>query len=890
MNTKPACITSIFGASKKYTMRILTFLFTLLIFISCSTSQKTSVNEETKKPEVKIAGTKVYRAAYTRTNDLVHTKLELKPDWSRSWLYGKATLTLHPHFYETDSLILNARGMDLNEVSLLKKDGTRTKLEYAYDDKLKIHIRLDRSYSREENYTVFIDYVSKPEDLPAGGSQAITKDKGLYFINADLSNPEKPKQLWTQGETESNSAWFPTIEDPQQKMTQEIYLTVDTAMTTVSNGLLITSADNHDGTKTDYWKQSLPASPYLTMIAVGIFGIVKDRWRNIEVNYYLDKEYEKYARMIFGHTPEMIEFFSQKTGIVFVWEKYAQVVVHDYVSGAMENTTAVIHGTNMQQDSSDYPDGNYEDYISHELFHHWFGDLVTCESWSNITLNESFANYAEYLWREYKFGRDDADHLNQNDQALYLVVSKTGDPDLVRFDYDNREDVYDVVSYHKGGRILHMLRKYVGDEAFFAALKLYLETNKFGSAEVPDLRIAFEKVTGEDLNWFFNEWYYNHGHPVIEINYAWNDSSKTETVTVNQKQDLEKNPLYKIPLQTDLYYGGHVERKKIVLDKASQVFAWKLSSKPDLVNMDAERMLLCEKEDHKSKDNYIFQFYHAPLYLDRFESLNKTGTDYEANSPAGKMMEDGLHDKYWNIRVQALKNIGTQLKANKDRLKPAIIDLSLKDTASQVRAQAMKVLGKYYKEDEDAKRAVENGIRDISYNVQASAFKIISETDKEKAAVISVQLEQSNGGDVLNALATYYKEEARDDKNDFFLSALGRLRSYSRGSFADLYARYLKKVSPKVWEQGVDKLVQVAGYSSGYSRKMIVAALQDLSNDLTSKIADASKKADEMKKDGSGQNEVALVNREKEELKTRQDALTQKISKLELKDEPDDEE
>lgn len=870
-------------------MRHFIFLCSILLFISCSPSQKTSSSGSAEKSSVRIPEPKVYRAAYTRANDLVHTKLEVSFDWAKMQLNGKASLTLHPHFYPADSLLLNARGMDLHEVSLLKKDGSKMKLLYNYEDGSEIHMKLDRAYGRNEDYTIYIDYTSKPEELTEGGSRAITNDKGLYFINADLKNPEKPRQVWTQGETQSNSAWFPTIEDPQQKMTQEIYITVDTAMTTVSNGLLITSVNNHDGTKTDYWKQSLPASPYLTMIAASNFAVVKDKWRNIEVSYYLDRDFEKYAPMIFGHTPEMIEHFSNLLSIDYVWEKYAQVVVYDYVSGAMENTTAVIHGTNMEQDSSDYVDGDYEDYISHELFHHWFGDLVTCESWSNITLNESFANYAEYLWREYKFGRDDADHLNQNDQAIYLLVAKSNDPDLVRFDYNDREDVYDGISYNKGGRILHMLRKYVGDEAFFASLKLYLETHQFRSAEAHDLRLAFEEVTGEDLNWFFNEWYFNKGHPVLEVNYTWNDSAKTETVTIEQQQDFEKNPLFRIPLQTAIYHDGVVEHKKIMLQKAKEVFEWKLPSKPDLVNIDEERMLLCEKKDNKSKDNYVFQFYHAPLYMDRFEALSKTGTDYEANSSAGKMMEDGLADPYWNIRVQALKNIGTQLKANKDRLKPSLLRLAAQDTAAPVRAQALKTLGKYLKDDEEAKAAISNAIKDISYNVQATAFKMISENNKEEAAALAKRLESSNGGDVLNAVSAFYREDAKDENNAFFTAALGRLRSYARGSFADSYARYLKKVSTKVWQTGVDSLEKAAEYSSGYGRRMIINALTDLANDLGTKISDANAKGEELRKNKAGQNEIDTASREAEELTTRQAELKKRIDSLKAKKTADEE-
>src|SRR5690606_2745246 len=147
--------------------------------------------------------------------------------------------------------------------------------------------------------------------------------------------------------------------------------------------------------------------PYKTLFRS--LKVVKYKWRNLEVNYYVDDEYEPYALDIFGNTPEMLEFFSKKLGVDYPWEKFSQAVVHDYVSGAMENTTAVIHGGQLQRTARELLDATNESTISHELFHHWFGDLVTCESWSNIPLNESFATYGEYLWSEYKYGRDEAD-------------------------------------------------------------------------------------------------------------------------------------------------------------------------------------------------------------------------------------------------------------------------------------------------------------------------------------------------------------------------------------------------------------------------------------------------------------------------------------------------
>jgi aminopeptidase N len=209
------------------------------------------------------------------------------------------------------------------------------------------------------------------------------------------------------------------------------------------------------------------------MVAGGNFAVIKDHWKNMEVNYYVEPKYESTAKLIFGNTPEMINLFSEKLGVDYPWDKYSQIVVRDFVAGAMENTGAVTFAEDMNMDARAVIDNPDEETISHELFHHWFGDLVTAESWPNLPLNESFATYGEYIWADYKYGREEADRAANEDLIKYLRTSKTKKVNMIRFDLTDREDMFDNYSYQKGGRIIHMLRKIVGDEAFFASLKLY---------------------------------------------------------------------------------------------------------------------------------------------------------------------------------------------------------------------------------------------------------------------------------------------------------------------------------------------------------------------------------------------------------------------------------
>ena len=399
-----------------------------------------------------------YQAAETQLTDLIHTKLRVSFDWQKQQLIGEATLTCKPYFYPQSSLVLDAKGFEIQSVEL--EDGGP--LKYTYDGK-KLNITLDKTYSRTQEYKVLINYIAKPNELEAGGSEAITSDKGLYFINPLGEEKDKPRQIWTQGETEASSAWFPTIDAPNQRMTQEIYITIEDNFKTLSNGSLIYSRQRPNGMRTDYWKQELPHAPYLAMMAIGEFAVVKDSWKNKDVTYYVEPKYKNSAKGIFGNTPEMLSFFSKKLGVEYPWDKYAQVVVRDYVSGAMENTSASLFGEFVQLSNRELLDHSMDEIIAHELFHQWFGDLVTTESWSNLPLNESFATYGEYLWFEHKLGRDEADMGLVNDLVNYLSEAQRKRVPLIRYHYENQEDMFDRHSYQKGGRVLHMLRHYVGE-------------------------------------------------------------------------------------------------------------------------------------------------------------------------------------------------------------------------------------------------------------------------------------------------------------------------------------------------------------------------------------------------------------------------------------------
>ncbi len=788
-----------------------------------ATGSKSKSNSDERKTFVEPAP---YENSATILHNLVHTRLDVSFDWANSQLLGEAEITLTPHFATTNQLFLDARGMIINEVKIIK-GATKAELAYTYRND-SICITLDKYYSKRDTFKVFIDYVARPEELPRGGSAAITSDKGLYFINPDNSDPFKPQQIWTQGEVQSSSVWFPTIDKPNQKSTEEIFITVDTSFVTLSNGTLISSIVNgYSGVRTDYWRQDLPHAPYLFMMAIGKFAVVKDKWRDKEVNYYVDPEYAPYARAIFNHTPEMMEFYSNKLGVDFPWDKYSQVVVKEYVSGAMENTTATVLGDFVQKDNRELLDANNDDFICHELFHQWFGDLVTCESWSNLPLNESFATYAEYLWFEYKYGRDEADYAGQSDLNSYLREARNKQVDLIRFNYKRPDDMFDNHSYAKGGRVLHMLRKYTGDEAFFASLKLYLERNKFKSVEIHNLRLAFEEVTGEDLNWFFNEWFLDKGHPSLKIDYSFDQVNSKELVTVEQLQDLETTPLYKIPVDVDIYSSEGVSRTRIVVSHQKEIFSFDVKNQPDLVNFDSQKMILGTKSDNHTNAEWITLFHRGPLYLDRFEALSKLSKNYTAGSPESEIVIDALYDPHWNIRIVAIKNAKTLLKNDDGTIKRRIIQMATNDDDAGVRDEALHFLSENYSHDEEVLNTLKSAINDSSYTVMGTAILSLVDNNQQEGLTLVKNLENNSNKNVIEIVSEAYTSYGNDEQYDFMTSVLLNPNGFSKYTAVRNYGKFLLRCSPSLATKGLNYIADVASNNPQWHVRL--AATQSLS-------------------------------------------------------------
>ena len=681
------------------------------------------------------SGRNFYRATPEKKTALRHTKLKVDFNFSNQTLNGEEWLTAAPFFYPSDSLILDAKTMLIHQVAL-EQHGKLQNLPYTYRDDL-LHIKLPKKYQKDENYTVYIKYTAQPEKVPNNGNLSISDTKGLYFINPEGKPEGYPRQIWTQGEAESSSCWFPTIDKPNQKTTQEIEMTVPDSFVTLSNGLLKSSQKNGN-LRTDYWVMDKPHAPYLFFMGAGEFAVVKDTpWRGkVPVEYYVEKDYAPLAKKLFGNTSEMMTFFSERFGYDYPWAKYAQIIVRDFVTGAMENTTAVSHSESAYQSEEALNDQNYWEYIiAHELAHHWFGDLVTAESWANLTVNESFANYSEYLWLAHKYGKDVADYHLRNNTQQYHQRPDDFKKDLVRFDYTSTDDMFDMVSYNKGGAILHMLRHYLGDEAFFQAITDYLKTYAYSNGEAHQLRLSFEKISGKDLSWFFNQWYFGYGNPTVKVEKHYDTAQKLLRVKITQ---LQSEDLYfQFPLDIDIYQDNKPIRHTVWVDaRQENAFTFAVSKAPALVNINPEGVVVMEEQYPKTIKEYLFQIQHAPELKSRLEAIS-----YLEAGKGKEVVLAALRDPYFKIRKAALELLEGYQLTKKDL---ALVEkIATSDPENLARAAAIWVLNN--QEDKRYTALYEKALTVPSAAIKNAALDGIARTNPSRAKQF---LEKANPADL----------------------------------------------------------------------------------------------------------------------------------------------
>jgi aminopeptidase N len=547
-----------------------------------------------------------------RTYDVQHYTISTRFDVPNKRVIGDETIELKPLFEGFKSLTLDASSMQIEAVTLANSNA---KLEWTQAPD-KLTIALDRAYEPAETISVRIRYRSTPE-------------RGLYFIPQSSSSPgtgwSKPAQIWSQGEPEENHYWFPCYDFPDDKATSEQYITTGASEVAISNGTLLETTNNPDGTRTFHWKMEQPHASYLISLVVGDYAKLDDAYKSVPLEYYTYKGTEETARRAFSKTPEMMRLFSQKLDYEYPYNRYAQTIVANFIFGGMENITATTHADSeiLYGTTTKEAQLSTENLVSHELAHSWFGNLVTCKDWSELWLNEGFATFMEAVFQEHEGGHDAYLNEMRSNTSLYFLE------DLLRYRrplvynlYGSAIDIFDATAYKKGALVLHMLRETVGEELFWKALHRYLDENKYKPVGSADLQRIFEETTGQRLGWFFDQWVYKAGYPELRVRSFYQATTRKLTLEVTQTQLAEAmTPLvFRLPVEIEIGTDAGEKTESIEITRRTQRFTFQLDGKPLMIRFDKGARILKKVDFPQPASMLKYQLTHSSDAIGRTEA------------------------------------------------------------------------------------------------------------------------------------------------------------------------------------------------------------------------------------------------------------------------------
>ncbi|HEY6222556.1 MAG TPA: M1 family aminopeptidase, partial [Gemmatimonadales bacterium] len=452
---------------------------------------------------------------YSRSHDydLVNQDITVRAfDWDSTSFDGSVATTLVADRPGLDSIILDA-GAKLEIGRVTDRIG-RTLRFVRHGDTLVVFPAVPIPFHDTTRFT--ITYHAR-----------IESGHGLTFIEPE-GRPHRPRQIWSQGEDHDNHYWFPTYDFPNDKMTWTLEATVPEGLTAVSNGRLTVDRRNVDGTRTMTWRQDRPSATYLVSLIVAPLVKIHDTWQTTPVDYYVYRDDSALARPLFRDTPNMIDVYSRLTGVPYPWAKYAQTTVADFFGG-MENVSATTL-VDWLPDARAYADRPWYGWIliPHELAHQWFGDYVTTANWANMWLNEGFAEFMPGQYWSIRLGRHAEDDYYLDEYQQYLRIDQQRRMPLASKGSNN--------IYPKGALVLRMLERYLGPQRFWASIRRYLTDHAYGNATSDDLRQAVLAATGENLDWFWDQWVYQAGLPQFRVTAAYDSAARSLTLAIAQTQ------------------------------------------------------------------------------------------------------------------------------------------------------------------------------------------------------------------------------------------------------------------------------------------------------------------------------------------------------------------
>lgn len=672
------------------------------------------------------------RSVRTREIDQQHIRLEMKVDLDKQEFQSRATLTVSP-YKSISSIALDAAEMRIERVAV------GAALDQVVKHELKggsLHVPLDREYKPGDQLKIQVDYfVAKPR-------------QGAHFVAPDAREPDQPRMMWTQCEPEEARFWYPCIDSPADRITSETIVTAAKPYFVLSNGVLKGKNANADGTVTWHWVQEKSHVPYLISVVVGDFEAYEQSWDGIPVTSYVPRGQLSLAKPSFEKTAKMMEFFSRKIGYRYPWPKYAQICVDEYQWGGMEHTTATTLNLETLHDERAHLDVSSDGLVAHELAHQWWGDVVTCKDWGELWLNESFASYFDTLWAEEDRGADEATWDRYNEAQGYIGEDKTIRRSIVNYRYDSPMHMFDGHSYPKGSRVLHMLRFELGDELFWRAINRYIQINQFRVVETADFRSAIEESTGQGMNWFFDQWLYHGGHPDFNVDWSWDEATKTVKVVVKQTQKVDSvTPLFRSTVEVEIANGSTTQMRRIQVSKAEETFHFQMNQRPSRVCFDPRDWVLKTLKFEKSREELLDQLANSPHLIARHQAVQGLKalpeSDAEINAALSRT---ATSDTFWAVREEAVRALA---RGSSDEIRKTLLRLAATDSSSKVRRAALSSLGNFA--HDDVRAALRTSIKnDQSYYAIAEAVRALVRVDRDRCeADLLAALELPSHRDVI---------------------------------------------------------------------------------------------------------------------------------------------
>ncbi|KZL50387.1 aminopeptidase [Nodularia spumigena CENA596] len=645
-----------------------------------------------------------------RPGQVEHIFLDLCLDIPHQSYHGTCNIRLLPIRNGIDRLTLDAVNLNIQSVQV---DEIAQDFDYNGE---QLTIQLSQPTQIGKHLLIAIAYsVEKPQ-------------RGIYFIQPDQHYPNKPTQVWTQGEDEDSRFWFPCFDYPGQLSTSEIRVRVPKNLVAISNGELIDTQKDGDE-KIYHWSQQQIHPTYLMTLAVGDFAEIRDEWQGKPVTYYVEKSRKDDAKRSMGKTPRMMEFLSEKYGYAYAFPKYAQVCVDDFIFGGMENTsTTLLTDRCLLDERAALDNRGTESLVVHELAHQWFGDLLVIKHWSHAWIKEGMASYSEVMWTEHEYGDQEAAYYRLSEARSYLSEdSNRYRRPMVTHVYREAIELYDRHIYEKGSCVYHMIRAELGEELFWQAIHTFVQDNAHKTVETIDLLRAIEKATGRNLTFLFDQYVYRGGHPDFKVAYAWDGDANLAKVTVSQTQ-ADKNDSkdlfdLKIPIGFGYTQPGKTAQLNtftVRVNEREQSFYFPLAEKPQFVSFDVGNHFLKTVTLEYSVPELKAQLEFDPNPISRIyaaEALAKKG-GLEATNALSNALKN---DSFWGVQVEAAKQLA-EIKLDQafDGLVPG-----LQDQNAFVRRAVVEALATI--KTHDSYKAVKNLVKngDPSYYVEASASRAL---------------------------------------------------------------------------------------------------------------------------------------------------------------------